>query len=951
MADTPKTNKERLAEITAGIEQGIEELFQSDRYAQYLAVMSRFHRYSVNNTMLIYMQKPDATLVAGFGKWRDQFERHVKKGEKGIQIIAPTPFKKKVEMEKIDPDTQAPVLNADGTVVIEEKEIQIPMYKPVFVFDVGQTQGKPLPTLASDLTGNVARYDFFMEALRRASLVPMAFETMRSSTDGYFSGDSQRIAIREGMSEVQTVSAAIHEITHSKLHNYEQERLAAPVKEGAEPPKPKDRNTEEVEAESVSYAVCQYYGIQTGENSFGYIAAWSKDKDLPELRASLETINKTASGLISDIDHHFRAVVKEYDAVIEAFAADYDTYVRDHSELVISSREEVIADTVRDIKSGDSRFARNRLNQLQAEGAPAPDELLLRLDGIEKNYPPREIQVVHLLDNETYLHIQESDAGFDYTLYDKRLREIDGGYIDTLDMSLTVAYDTVLTNHDLTPETSEKVSLDILDEIRAVREADIEQYKREHTIGRSAFGGAVDEETRMDDTLFSPRTNDLIATYEELFVVDEKDRVTRWFGDSGLHVPKDGVTREEHYQVYQSALHALGNSHDLFLEDERYIYRGNMVVDMCRRNNLPIPDYIVEQMPPEERAVYEEYNATMMSEIARWKADHITDFTVSEQTVIPPNQSAEPAEAPEQVYSYPMPDPDFSVEDLEACGYMDGDMLPLSQQRALALYSRDLTIYMIDDGGEARMAFDSEEIVEHGGLFAVPCDEWALVKNELAPARDEVAKSFDEQTFFDTSGDAYAIFQVKQGEPYRDYRFEPYARLQSAGLAVDRDNYNFICAAPLTGTSGTPQRLEAIYHQFNVNHPADFRGHSLSVSDIVALKQNGNVTYHYCDSMGFVALPGFDSGKNPLRSVEDMVEQNDNQLDGIINNVQTPTVAELEAQVKAGQSISLMDLARATHAENNRRPSILENLRRKQQEMEQSANKNKAQKKSAEMEL
>ena len=309
-------NKERLKEITDSIEQGIQNLFQSDRYAQYLRTMSRFHRYSVNNTMLIYMQKPDATLVAGFNKWHDKFSRNVMRGEKGIKIIAPTPFKKKIEEEKLDPDTKIPMRDADGRVIMEEKKIKIPMYKVVSVFDVSQTEGKPLPTLANDLMGNVKRYELFMEALRRSSPVPFAFEAMEPSTDGYFSEKDQRIAIRSGMSEVQTVSAAVHEITHATLHNYEQARLAAAQgNEAAEPPKPKDRRTEEVEAESVSYAVCQYYGIQTGENSFGYIASWSKDKELPELRASLETINKTASGLISDIDQNFREVLKEYDSV------------------------------------------------------------------------------------------------------------------------------------------------------------------------------------------------------------------------------------------------------------------------------------------------------------------------------------------------------------------------------------------------------------------------------------------------------------------------------------------------------------------------------------------------------------------------------------------------------------------------------------------------------------
>ena len=311
MAEPKKSNKERLREITEGIEQGIKDLFESDKYRQYLSTMSRFHRYSVNNVTLIHMQMPGATHVAGYNRWRDQFERHVKKGEHGITIIAPTPFKKKIEEQKLDPDTKAPMLDKDGKVITVEKEIEIPMFRPVKVFDVSQTEGKPLPQLASDLTGNVQQFEAFMEALRRSAPVPVSIEPLQENMDGYFSPEKQQIVIRAGMSEVQTVSAAVHEIAHSKLHNYEKEREAAAAGTKQEAPKKKDRQTEEVEAESISYTVCQYFGIQTGENSFGYIASWSSGKELPELRASLETIQKTSTGLITDIERHFKEICKE----------------------------------------------------------------------------------------------------------------------------------------------------------------------------------------------------------------------------------------------------------------------------------------------------------------------------------------------------------------------------------------------------------------------------------------------------------------------------------------------------------------------------------------------------------------------------------------------------------------------------------------------------------------
>ena len=355
-----QTNRERLKDITDSIERGIQELFQSDKYAAYLRTMSRFHKYSVNNTMLIYMQKPDATLVAGFNKWRDQFERNVMKGEKGIKIIAPTPFKKKIEAQKLDPDTKLPMLDADGKVIMEEKEIKIPMFKPVTVFDVSQTQGKPLPQLASDLQGNVQNYEVFMEALRRASPVPIDFKPIRDGSDGFFSLDNQSITIREGMSEVQTVSAVVHEIAHSKLHNNVGDEQQ------------KDRNTEEVEAESISFAVCAYYGISTGENSFGYIATWSKGKELKELRESLETINKTSSELITDIDRHYAQIMKEREAGV----------------------------TVE---------------------APVQEEPVLQ--------SPTKEEALYLLDDTVYLHVQPTDGGWDYSLYDKDSKKL-------LDLSL-----------------------------------------------------------------------------------------------------------------------------------------------------------------------------------------------------------------------------------------------------------------------------------------------------------------------------------------------------------------------------------------------------------------------------------------------------------------------------------------------------------------------------------
>ncbi len=704
-------NKARLKEITDSIETGIKELFESDRYKQYLSTMSRFHKYSVNNTMLIYMQRPNATHVAGFNKWRDNFGRNVLKGEKGIKIIAPTPFKKKIEQEKLDPDTKLPIKDENGDTVMEEKTIQIPMYKPVTVFDVAQTEGKPLPELASNLTGDVQNYEVFMEALRRSAPVPIEFDKMAANMDGYFSLDNQRIAIREGMSEVQTVCAAVHEIAHSKLHNkdeigekYQNIELfdkpalfsngridpkdlpeglytydlrdsdddpgmpitvenhvtvnhaasvitAEPIElpeqgflylgeEGlnftggmetvkeffhtAFPEKAKiSRATEEIQAESISFAVCAYYGIQTGENSFGYLATWAKDKELTELRASLETINKTSSALITDIDRNYADIMKErgLDKETEALAAE----------------------------------------------------------------PMQEITV----------------------------------------------------------------------------------------------------------------------------------------------------------------------------------------------------------------------------------------------------QEPEPVTSPD---NGDVPDPAISVESMNAYGYTDSAMLPLTKERALELMERDVTVYMLYTDNTEAMAFDNNEIMSHDGIFGIETSEW---------------ENYRSQNAMPPMG-AFSIYQLKEGAENRDYSFRPLSELQSAGLSPDRNRYELKYADTMPMQGDVNSNLDALYHRFNVNPPEDFHGRSLSVSDIVVLRTPDAVSYHYVDSVGFRELtPEFKPMVNPLKNAEMAMEDDYGMIDGIINNgSKHPSVAELEQQAKSGKPISLMDLAVAAHRERKeKKPSVLEKVKSYQKK------ENTAQKKSAEMEI
>ena len=825
MAENKPTNRERLREITDGIEQGIKELFESEKYMRYLSVMSRFHRYSVNNTMLIYMQKPDATLVAGYNKWKDQFERHVKKGEHGITIIAPTPYKKKIEEQKLDPDTKAPILDKDGKIVTEEKEIEIPMFRPVKVFDVSQTDGKPLPELASSLSGNVPNYEAFMEALRRSAPVPITFEAMAADTDGYFSADHQKIAIRQGMSEVQTVSATVHEIAHSKLHNQkkiqiandeqyqeielfdkpglfsngrivrdnlpegvycydlrgsdydpgeqvcveervvvnhagsvllteplelaEDGRLMLTEEEGLNfvggfstlaqflQEQRKDRHTEEVEAESISYAVCKYFGIETGENSFGYIASWSQGKELKELRASLETINKTSGTLISDIERHYKEICKE---------RGIDPNAKKEPEMAVLDAE---------------------ANQQEA---------------------------LFLIDDATYLHIQPCDSGWDYTIYDAAsMKELDGGQLDMPELSRMKAVLQICDDNDLD----------------------------------------------RDSVKYAPLS--MIETLQE--------------------------------------------------------------------------------------AAYQQMQA------------EASQMTASSQLPEAQGQALD---------EYPTPDEQVSTPDMQEYGYSYDGMLPVTRERALELDAAGLTVYVLHEDNTESMVFDPQEIMDHGGLFGVDREEWEKSPqfHEKVMERQEHQQE-REQAFLAQNRDCFAIYQVSRDDP-QNVRFMNLDWLKSHDISIDRSNYDLIYTAPLRESGTVPEQLEKLYEQFNLQKPADFHSPSMSVSDIVAIKQDGKVSCHYCDSVGFTQIPGF-LPDNPMKNAEMMLEDDYGMIDGIINNgPKEPTVAELEQQARSGQPISLMDLADAVHRkEREKKKSVMEQLKGQPK----TEHKKTAPKKSAEREI
>ena len=733
MPEKPGKNREQLKEITDRIEAGIRDIFESgdmEKYRNYLRTMSRFHNYSLNNQALIHLQRPDATFVAGYNRWRDKFSRHVLRGEKGITIIAPTPYKKKIEQEKLDPDTKLPILDADGKIVTEEKEIEIPMFRPVKVFDYAQTDGKPLPervaSPVANLTGSVENYEAFMEALRRSSPVPVEFKPLSADMDGYFSPKSQSITLREGMSEVQTVSAAVHEIAHAKLHNYGLQQT--------EERRHKSRNTEEVEAESISFMVCAYFGIETGANSFGYVATWSKNAELPEFRASLDTIGKTANGIITDVEKHFAEVCKE-------------------------------------------------------RGIELPKDTEYELVTI----PP-----------------SRADA-----------------------LAFAADYAAFLRRGLNVPDSADRPTAEaVADRLLAGEDAELRK-----------------------------ELEDFVKLADEIGIDD---------GSHGLLERFNGLFRQE------------------------------------------------------------------------WRAKEKPQPEIETET---PNVVDELPPLPELEQGYPMPDTGIGFSEMYQYGYTDGNaMLPLTKERAMELFMQDVPVFLLYGDNTEAMVLDAEDISSHTGVFGVEREEWDAVRGVVTLSE----QADTEKLFLENPQDAFLIYQIRRGGELDAYRFMNYDYLQSKGVTPERGGYDAIYTGGFMDYGNARTNLDMIYQRFNVDHPADFKGHSLSVSDIVALKQNGVVSCHYVDSIGFRELPNFLKPENYLKNAEMLLEDDYGMIDGIINNgPKQPTVADLEAQVKAGFSISLTELAAASHREQ-KKPSVLEKLR--ERTPEQSKNKT-APKRSAEREL
>ena len=785
-----KDSAERMKEITDRLETGIQQLFDSDRYKAYLTTMAKFHNYSFNNTLLIAMQ--GGQLVAGFNKWKDTFHRTVKKGEKGIKILAPAPYKVKQKMEKLD-EQGKPILDKDGKPLTEEKTVQIPAFKVVSVFDVSQTEGEPLLSIAvNELSGSVQAYQDFFKALEQASPVPIGFEDIEGGAHGYFHLLDNRIAIQEGMSQLQTIKTAIHEIAHAKLHAIDPDDP-----EQANRP---DSRTREVQAESVAYAVCQHYGLDTSEYSFGYVAGWSSGRELAELKASLEIIRNAAHELISALDEHLAEL-------------------RQQRETELSTAQE-------------AAFA---------------------------------------LDNGNILFIQTCDSGYDYTLYDADKKALDGGQLDAPGLTLPDAGQEALNLLGQTAPVSEVLLGDKLPAFReAVEKAN--EIPAPVKIPDPAAEPTVTILWSESDKLQDGETMPLSVAnrvFEELDTAQHTDREKDgydggWYDKTAFRIDFTLNGQPDNYEGRQdfgdgdgSLIQHIQSYHEYYAKDENW------------------KNFVLHNKGPEAWEQDKAEREMVLTEFIPYLKQHC-NLSAMEQTAATALQEGQNI-SPEQIAYY-----NAVVTYVQDCRpLLNQGQCNLPEPPKLADFDQSLQDYK---------AQVQSEIAQEAAAAGMTVEEYAAAGFE-APQQD-----------------SFSIYQLRNEASTRDYRFEPYDRLQAAGLTVDKANYTEVYAAPLT--AGTT--LEDIYRTFNVDYPADFKGHSLSVSDVVVLHQNGQDTAHYCDSVGFQQVPEF-LRENPLRTAELSTEQNENMIDGVLNNA--PSLGELEAKAKAGEQISLTDLAAAVKAE------------------------------------
>ena len=1030
-----QNSAERMKEITDRLETGIQELFESERYKAYLTTMSKFHSYSFNNTLLIAMQ--GGQLVAGYNKWRDDFHRNVKKGEKAIKILAPAPFKAKKEVQKLDAQGR-PVMGKDGKPVTEVQEIQVPAFKIVSVFDVSQTEGEPLPSIGvEELTGSVERYGEFFKALEQTSPVPIGFEDIPGGSHGYYHLTEKRIAIQEGMSELQTLKTAIHEIAHSKLHAIDPE---APAIEQADRP---DSRTREVQAESVAYAVCQHYGLDTSDYSFGYVAGWSSGKDLKELKASLETIRATAHELITTIDGHLAQLQKERQAQQEQpQAAPMEQAAEQPDPDSVFSKlppeqQQKMTDSVKamlqtlidaDLKSTGG------VSQETKEAAQAQGFTIAGDGTLEQAEAPQE--AAYRLESSNYLYIQTSETGYDYTLYGPDYKELDGGQLDNPDLSLAEAGKEILAIHERPAGTMEPLTGDGLDDfLEATEQANaIPQPQAWNGIDGLLNGkpfipeaspadraAALIELAEKNAPRLGSEERQLIVAYAES--VGDTDKVIGLINrlcEQGYELQKgqmDSFVKSEieseiavanaQRQIAQnpaaepvvtilwSESPHLKDGQQMPLHEAEAVFKE---LDSARRHDREQPgytghwydktkfriDFTMQGQPDsyEGRQDFGDGDGSLIQHIRGYHEYYAQDESWKNHVLHHEGPEAWEADKAQR---------DMLLHEFIPYMELHCNLAAMEQEARRPLRSGETltpeqTAYfnaVLDYVKECRPLLNQ-------GQYHLPeppqladfdqslQDYKKQIEAELEQEAAAAGLTVEEYVASDYEAPAqpnFSIYQVPPGPEGRDFRYRSYEDLQADGLSVDRKNYQLVYTAPLDKDT----TLDEIYRRFNIEHPADYKGHSLSTGDIVVFRQDGKQTAYYVDEGAdyrqvpeFFAQPekqltpdecmtgeqiqtprgrfyltdrsreqmeaagyGFhhqsEDGRylimangtrafaipaqpeSHIKTAEMSTEQNYNMIDGMMNNA--PSMEELEARAKAGEQISLLDVAEAAKAE------------------------------------
>ena len=1019
---TSEKPAEKLKEITDRLEQGITELFESERYREYLQVMSKFHNYSFNNTLLIAMQKPDASLVAGFSAWKNTFKRNVVKGEKGIKIIAPSPFKIKQEVEKIDPQTQKPVIGRDGKPVTEEKEVTIPAYKVVSVFDVSQTEGRELPNIGVDmLTGDVEQYRDFFAALEKTSPVPIGFEEIAGGAHGYYHLEEKRIAIDEGMSELQTLKTAIHEIAHAKLHDID---LNAPKEEQGDRP---DRRTREVQAESVAYTVCQHYGLDTSDYSFGYVAGWSSGRELAELKASLETIRSAAAEIINGIDAQLAELKKDREqAAGQEQPQEQEPPTPQEPETEKPEPEAAQEETTEPEPQEEPPQPEAAAPEKTPEQA-APETSV-------HYYPINEAAARRAKEAISFSDYKPGSATAEYRHYvdeaaelaARQKKRVDPSFHEKIDSLLDTYARKLAANMNKGYEIAARVPSIMIaggsnfpvrkkEKQNAAADKNMQEFSEIQGLLdkiRSTGMGGISADDPAAVSKLESKLAKLEKAQETMKAVNAYYRKHKTLDGCPAISPeqaeklKSEMASQWHIEDKPYPTWALSNNNaEIRRVKERiasltkqkemgYVgweFDGGKVEANTADNRLqiffdgkPDPDTRAElkgngfKWAPSAGAWQRQLNDNAIYAADRIKA--IQPLTGERPTELQRRARQEAQEQPQDAPREKDAAPEY-IYKMEANPRSDSADDRFFIQAYLPLGNGRAEIGDVLFIGTAEKCRELMEQLNTGELTQGQVKELYAQAQEAAQAAEP-------------DRDSFTIYQLKDGDETRDFRFEPYDRLQAAGLAVDPANYEAVYTAPLS----PDMSLEDIYTRFNIDHPKDFTGHSLSVSDVVVLHQSGQDAAHYVDSFGFRQVPEFLQEQEPqltpdarmtgeqIRTprgsfhVTDMTAEemkaagyglHHTSEDGkyliMGNGTQAYAVAagqpqqekpahtagELEAKARAGEQISLAEYAAAHKAEKPRgrdkeeKPSIRAQLKAGK---EKAAQKKPARSKSQDLE-